>query len=87
LNNIEVRDNYDSEGHLIISDEILDEVYHILTHPDDRKKMVESNFETASRYFGYNTLRSKLHGVISDYADEIKASRKRLKKSKISYSV
>ena len=87
LNNIEVRDNYDSEGRLIISDEILDEAYHILTHPDDRKKMVESNFETASRYFGYDTLRSKLQSVISDYADEIKASRKRLKKSKMSYSV
>jgi len=87
LNNIEVRDNYDSEGRLIISDEILDETYHILTHPVDKKKMVESNFETASRYFGYDTLRNKLESVISDYSDEIKASRKRLKKSKMSYSV
>jgi glycosyltransferase involved in cell wall biosynthesis len=87
LNNIEIRDNYDREGRLIIPDHALDDIYHFLTHPDERRAMTESNFEIASHCFGYDTLRTKLKGVLSDYADEIKASRKRLKKSKISYSV
>ena len=43
--------------------------------------------EIARRYFGFETLQAKLNGVIGEYADEIKASRKRLKKSKMSYSV
>jgi hypothetical protein len=87
LNNIEIRDNYDSEGRLVITDESLDHIYHILTHPDARQEMVDKNFAIASRYFGYDTLRTKLRDVLLDYADEIKASRKRLKKSKMSYSV
>ena len=87
LNNIEIRDDYDKQGRLRITDDTLDEMYHIITHPDDKRKMVESNFETASQYFGYDTLRSKLSQVLLDYADEIKASRKRLQKSKMSYSV
>ena len=87
LNNIEIRGNYDQEGRLVIDDGPLDEMYFILTHPDQRKKIVDRNFEIARRNFGFDTLRQKLNGVISDYTDEIRASRKRLKKSKMSYSV
>jgi glycosyltransferase involved in cell wall biosynthesis len=87
LNNIEIRGNYDDEGRLIISDQTLEEMYFILTHADEKSDIVNRNFDIARRHFGFETLRSKLSSVISNYSDEIRASRKRLKKSKMSYSV
>ncbi|KKL24384.1 hypothetical protein LCGC14_2415870, partial [marine sediment metagenome] len=79
--------NYDQDGRLVINDQTLDEMYFIMTHPVERKEIVDRNFEIARRNFGFDTLRLKLNGVIADYSDEIRASRKRLKKSKMSYSV
>ena len=87
LNNIEIRANYDQDGRLVIRDQTLEEMYFILTHADEKKEIVNKNFDIARRRFGFDTLRRKLSGVISDYTDEIRASRKRLKKSKMSYSV
>ncbi len=87
LNNIEIRNNYDQDGRLVINDQTLDEMYFIMTHPVERKEIVDRNFEIARRNFGFDTLRLKLNSVIADYTDEIRASRKRLKKSKMSYSV
>jgi glycosyltransferase involved in cell wall biosynthesis len=87
LNNIEIRGNYDQEGRLVISDQTLEEMYFILTHASEKKDIVDRNFDIARRHFGFDTLRRKLSGVIANYSDEIKASRKRLKKSKMSYSV
>lgn len=87
LNDIEIRDRYDEDGRLIIDDHTLDEVHHLLTHPGEKERIVKENFEIARRHFGFETLRTRLYDMINEYADEIKASRKRLKKSKISYSV
>jgi glycosyltransferase involved in cell wall biosynthesis len=87
LKNIEIRDRYDEHGRLVIEDHILTEIHELLTNQEERRRIVNENFEIARRYFGFETLRAKLNGVISEYADEIKASRKRLKKSKMSYSV
>jgi glycosyltransferase involved in cell wall biosynthesis len=85
--NVEIRDNYDEEGKLIIPDYILEEINYILSRPEERESMVEWNFELAKREFSIQKLRGLLHGVIEDYAAEIQASRKRIEKSKKSYSV
>ncbi|MEJ2664497.1 MAG: glycosyltransferase, partial [Spirochaetia bacterium] len=88
LKNIEVRDSYDDlTGKLAISDKVIDEIQYLLTHPQEKEQIVNMNFEIARREFGYNTLSHKLQKVFSDYSDEIRASRKRLEKSKLLYSV
>jgi glycosyltransferase involved in cell wall biosynthesis len=88
LKNIEIRDSYDDQdGRLIISDKVIDEIHYLLTHPTEKEQIVNMNFEIAKREFGYNTLSHKLQKVFSDYADEIRASRRRLEKSKLLYSV
>ena len=85
--NIEIRDNYDEDGRLIIPDYVLEEVHFILTHSEERERMVEWNFELAKKEFSMQKLRGLLHEVMEDYAAEIRASRKRIEKSKKAYSV
>jgi glycosyltransferase involved in cell wall biosynthesis len=87
IRNIEVRDRYDSSGKLVIPDEVPDSMHHLLTHPADRESITRHNFEVARREFGYPTLRSSLEKIFNEYADEIRACRKRVSKSKMSYSV
>ena len=62
-------------------------MHTLLTHPDRTRQMVERNFEIAKREFSFDTLETKLRQVFAEYADEIRASRKRILKSKRSYSV
>jgi glycosyltransferase involved in cell wall biosynthesis len=87
IQNVEIRDRYDESGKLVIPDEAIEQMYHILTHPEARREVVESNFTLASREFGFDTLRSKIQLLLAHYSDEIRASRKRVKKSKMRYSV
>ena len=85
--NVEIRDFYDEDGKLVIPDKALDEIYYLMTHPKEREQITQANFDIAKREFGFDTLESKLLDLFGDYADEIRASRKRIKKSKLSYSV
>lgn len=87
LKNIEVRDRYDSEGALVIEDRVLEEMHYILTHPEERSRRVEENFEIARREFGFDSLEERLTTVFAEYADEIRASRRRIEKSLARYSV
>lgn len=87
LKNIEVRDRYDEEGRLVIEDQLLDQIYFVLTHPEARREMVEHNFAIGSREYGLGKLRERLDAVFESYGDEIRASRKRLGKSMARYSV
>ncbi len=87
IENIELRARYDKSGRLLIPDEAVDQMHHVLTHPESRSEIVNKNFESARDEFGLDTLRSKLRLLLADYADEIRASRKRVKKSKRDYSV
>lgn len=87
LRNIEVRDRYDEEGKLLFDNESLDQIHHVLTHPEARREMVEHNFAVGTREYGLGKLREHLDGVFASYGDEIRASRKRLNKSKARYSV
>ncbi len=88
MRNIEVRDCYDEETGLVcISDAVLDEIHYVLTHPAERSERVAHNLEVAKREFGFHVLERKLDRVFSEYAHEIRASRRRLRKSRKRYSV
>ena len=87
LKTIEVRDDYDRYGRLIITGEVLDKMHRALTDNAYRKKMVDTSFKVANSHFGYQKLREKLSDVMESYADEIRASRKRLHKSKKDFYV
>lgn len=87
LRNIEIRDRYTPEGVLDIPDRALEEMRHILTHPEERQRIVEANFDIARREFGIRRLDERLAHVFHEYGDEIRASRKRISKSKARYSV
>jgi mannosylglucosylglycerate synthase len=85
--NVEIRDVYDEQGLLVIPDEAVQGIYELITNKVARQEAVELNFEIASREFGFPTLRSRLGHILFDYGDEIRASRKRIAKSKQAYSV
>lgn len=87
LDNIEIRDNYAPDGSLIIPDEIYTRIHEVLFNNELRKVMVEKNFRTGKHEFGFKSLHTKLDEVLSSYSDEIKASRRRLEKSKTNYAV
>lgn len=87
IRTIEIRDRYDENGNLVIDNFVLDEVHRILTHPEQRERLVEHNFEMAKREYGLDTLYRRLEHVLNEYGDEIRASRKRLRKTKARYSV
>ncbi len=87
LRNIEIRDRYTPEGVLDIPDRALEEMRYMLTHPEDRQRIVDENFEVARREFGIQRLEERLTHVFREYGDEIRASRKRIAKSKARYSV
>lgn len=87
FSNIEIRDSYDEEGNLIIDDKVYSRIHRILTDEKARREMVEKNFITGKREFGFRTLEKKLDEILESYSDEIKASRRRLEKSRLTFSV
>jgi len=87
IENIEIRDKYDEDGSLVIADHTLEEIHYILTHPRERAELAERNFAVGKREFSFRFLRERIAGVVSDYGDEIRACRKRLKKANTRYSV
>ncbi len=87
LKTIEVRDDYDRYGRLIIPDEVVENMHRVLTDEELRKDMVDQSFVVANEHFGYEKLREKLSEVMESYGDEMRASRKRLHKSKKDFYV
>jgi hypothetical protein len=87
FDNIEIRDVYDEEGRLIIPERAVDEMYKLLNHSEERKRIVEKNFRIAKKEFGYKKLKKELEDLLDEYTPEILASRKRIEKGKRSYSV
>lgn len=87
FDNIEIRDLYDDKGQLIIDDSVYPLIYKVLTDREHRKAMTELNFQVGRREFGYETLEKKLEDILDSYGYEIRASRKRLEKSKLIFSV
>jgi mannosylglucosylglycerate synthase len=87
FNTIEIRDNYDDNGLIKIPDPVLEDIHIILNDPKKRQKMIENNFETGKKEFGFDMLSEKLNELLESYSDEIRASRRRLQKSKKNYAV
>ena len=86
MRNIELRDRY-TDGVLEIDDSVLDQIYQVLTTPELRAEIVEHNFTVGQREFGLSQLEHRLRHVLHEYGDEIRASRKRIAKSRARYSV
>ncbi len=87
FDNIEIPDNYDSSGALVIPDEPLTQIYNILTDRMLKKAVVEKNFRVGREYFGMNVLKDCLSELFGEYSFEILASRKRIADSRIGFSV
>lgn len=85
--NIEIQDRYSRDGELQLNEKNLKDMNRILNNPSIRQDMVNHNFRIASREFGFPMLKKKLITILEDYEDEIKASTKRLEKSKKNYFV
>jgi glycosyltransferase involved in cell wall biosynthesis len=84
---LEIRDRYDKEGRLEIPDGVLVKMHRVLSDRTYRDKMAAHNFKTGRKEFGFDTLRRGLSGLLDEYSDEIRASRRRLSKSLTSYFV
>ena len=87
FDSIEILDRYDQFGRLIIPDNVIDQIETLLGDSNARKKMVDRNFEIGKKHFGFQTLESMIRKLFSEYGDEIRASRRRIHKSKARYSV
>ncbi len=77
---VEIRDDYDSQGNLIIPDNALEQIHQILFKPGLREEMTENSFKAMKAAFSMDVLRQQLSGIMDSYGDEIKASAKRLHK-------
>lgn len=87
FNNIEIRDEYDKDGLLKLPESVLSDIYSILTDSESQIKMTDNNFKVGMQEFGFKMLTAKLDELLESYSDEIRASRRRLQKSKKSYAV
>ncbi|MBN2658192.1 MAG: glycosyltransferase family 4 protein [Spirochaetales bacterium] len=85
--NIEIRDHYSRDGELIITEKNLADMNKVLNNKKLSQEMVDHNFKVASREFSFKILKKSLEKILSDYGDEIRASGKRLEKSKKNYYV
>ncbi|MCP4134885.1 MAG: glycosyltransferase family 4 protein [bacterium] len=85
--NIEIRDDYSRDGKLVISEKNIDDIHKVLNNKKLIKEITDGNFNIASREFSFQVLKERLRVVLEDYGDEIKASRKRLRKNSQDYYV
>ena len=87
IRNIEIRDRYDETGALVVTDDVVDYIHWTLTHRDEARERIDRDFQIANREFGIGVLRERISHLFGVYGDEIRASRQRLAKSKVNYSV
>lgn len=84
---IELNNNYDDKGRLIIAEKPLSDLYNILQNPVLKKDIIEHNFRVAKDAFSLENLKVMLNRIITDYGDEIRASRHRMRKAGYTFSV
>lgn len=84
---IEVRDRYDDSHQIVVDDHVLQQIDAVLKDAERSREIVERNLAIAKQEFGFDTLRGKIRGVLDGYADEIRASRRRIRKSMARFSV
>ncbi len=87
LDCVEIRDDYDTAGHLIFSDQVLEQIYRAVTDPEVRNRMTQKSFLAMEKAFGMAVLRKGMEELLESYGDEILASRKRLAKLQQVFSV
>ena len=87
FDNLEIRDDYNEDGLLNIPESVIEDIHTILNDSQRRIQMTDRNFNIGIREFGFDMLSAKLNTLIESYSDEIRASRRRLQKSKKSYAV
>jgi len=84
---VEIRDEYDREGNLIIPDAVLEEIHRYIFDRPFRKDAVDRSFLAMKAAFGMSVLKQKLELLLEEYGDEILASRRRLEKQRVVFSV
>jgi len=50
-----------------VTDEVVKKIRHILRHPEERRILVNRNFDLASRFFSYEVLEQRLRTIISKF--------------------
>jgi len=85
--NVEIRDNYNRRGELVFEEKNLIDIHHVLNDKTLSREITDHNYDIASIEFSFKILKNKLNLILEEYGDEIKASRKRLQKSKKDYYV
>ncbi|MDA3959043.1 glycosyl transferase family 1 [Oceanispirochaeta sp.] len=84
---VEIRDDYDEKGSLIIPANSLQQIYQIIHDPGVRTMRTENSFNAMKKAFGMPVLEEKLSKILESYGDEIMASRRRLSKKNATFSV
>ncbi len=84
---VELVNNYDEDGNLIISTQALEDLETILQNSELKQTIIEHNFEMAKKAFSLETLKNTLDKIFTDYSDEIRASRRRMKRAEHIFSV
>ena len=84
---VELVDHYDEDGNLLIPDRALEDLELILQNPELKGTIVNHNFTMAQKAFSLETLKNILDNIFIDYGDEIRASRRRMKRAGYIFSV
>ncbi|WGK68732.1 glycosyltransferase family 4 protein [Candidatus Haliotispira prima] len=84
---VEIVDRYDESGNLIIPDQALEDLERILCNPELKKTIVDHNCKVAEKAFSLEALKNILDDIFTDYGDEIRASRRRMKRAGHIFSV
>jgi len=84
---VEIRDDYDEKGRLVIPDSSLEQIHQVLFEPGIREMMTENSFRAMKQEFSMDVLKQRLDKILESYGDEIMASRRRLAKKQTVFAV
>lgn len=84
---VEIRDNYDSRGNLLIPEKVVEQIHELIFNDDLRNRITQNSFHAMEEAFGMPILQKKLKQIMDGYGDEILASRRRLEKKRAVFAV
>ena len=67
-----------------VTDEVVKKIKHILKHPEERRKLVNNNYELAYRFFSYEVLKQRLGTIISNIEGISNERRDHMKRQELS---
>ena len=47
-----------------VTEKVIQQIQHVLSHPEERQRMVERNYEIAQQFFSYEVLAYKLMTIM-----------------------